>query len=161
MSGLSQERWRDAAWYAGLGALLLMSYALGGWGVVGAVVTIGPFLPVAALVPWYFVARQRGLAPRSARPLAVTLAEGALILEGLHRPRRVPLDAVRRARFVRNDNWTESKLLDDALTLLDGRGRVLGRVPLSAAGVEVLEGELRRRGVTVEERWVSAPTLLD
>jgi len=74
---------------------------------------------------------------------------------------RCELAEVTRARRVCNDNWTESKLLEDALGLFAASGRELVRVPLSAAGVDALMVALGRRGVPIDEVLTSAPAFLD
>jgi hypothetical protein len=66
-----------------------------------------------------------------------------------------------RARMARNDNWTESKLLEDALGLFAESSRELARVPESAEGFEALSAELRAREIPVDDVAVSAPAFLD
>lgn len=74
---------------------------------------------------------------------------------------RHALDDITRARLARNDNWTESKMLEDALGLFAKNGRELARVPESATGFGALLIELNARKIPIEEVDVSAPTLLD
>ncbi|WP_437745638.1 hypothetical protein WMF39_11780 [Sorangium sp. So ce1504] len=66
-----------------------------------------------------------------------------------------------RARFARNDNWTESKMLEDALGLFALDGREIERLPGSAADLGGLLVELEARGIPVEHVYVSAPAVLD
>ena len=71
------------------------------------------------------------------------------------------LDLIARARFARNDNWTESKMLEDALGLFTAKGREIERLPESATGLDELQRELGDRGVPIEHVEVSAPAILD
>lgn len=164
----------DTPWFlpaigVALGGLAVAGLTLGAvpmwirWvsAVVVGLATIAPVAPFLALLPWHFVAVRRGLIRRSRVPYSVTVAHGALIVE--HRSTRIhcELNKVSRARRARNDNWTESKMLEDAMGLFSANGRELVRVPLSAVGVDALVRELGELGVAIEEVLVSAPTVLD
>lgn len=129
--------------------------------VVVGLATIAPVAPFLALLPWHFLAVRRGLIRRGHVPYSVTVAHGALIVE--HGSTRVhcELNEVSRARRARNDNWTESKMLEDAMGLFSASGREIVRVPLAAVGVDVLVRELGELGVAIEDVLVSAPAVLD
>ncbi|MBS2030825.1 MAG: hypothetical protein JST54_23175 [Deltaproteobacteria bacterium] len=133
--------------------------ALGGLVVIAAM--IAPVLPFLALVPWHWIAKHRGLISRSRTPWSVTFAEGVVQLQSGTRAWSIPLERVQRARLARNDNWTESTMLEDALGLMGANGGELVRLPSSAKGFEQLLAALRARGVAVEEVLVSAPVVLD
>ena len=148
------------------GLAILVSDRSPGWlragvcflATVGAVV---PFLPLLALVPWHFVAKHRGLIPRSPTPCAVSLTEGAIHITRGDRSTSHALESVVRARLAQNDNWTESKMLEDALGLFARDGREIDRLPESTAGLDALLVALEARGVPVERVLVSAPAVLD
>lgn len=157
--------WKEWAVGGVVGAVALAALMWDGtprWlkAVVLVLGVVGPLLPVLALVPWYFVARARGLLPRRADPTSLRVEGEVLVVTYGEKTERHALADVTRARHVQNDNWTESKQLADALTLYAGRRR-LTRVPLDAAGIELLSDELQRRNVTVERVLVSAPAFLD
>jgi hypothetical protein len=127
----------------------------------GVLLIAGPFLPVLALVPWHFIALRRGLVSRSRIPCEVSLSEGYIHVKRGDKRTSHALGAVVRARFARNDNWTESKMLEDALGLFTSNGREIERLPESATGLNELLIELGARGVPIEHIDVSAPALLD
>ena len=120
-----------------------------------------PVLTVLVLVVDYFVARHRGLAKRTSARWAVSIEGDDLHVERDGVRRRLPLRSVVRARFARNENWTESKLLEDALGLFTASGREVARLPESAQGLDALVTELARRGVAIEPVYVGAPAYLD
>lgn len=124
---------------------------------------LGTLLPllVLGLIPWHFLALYRGLTKRTRIGCVVSLADGLLHVKRGSQHTSHALDAVARGRFARNDNWTESKMLEDALGLFSKRGRELVRLPASTEGLEALLAELRRRGIPVEDVYVSAPAFFD
>ncbi|MFO0576355.1 MAG: hypothetical protein U1A78_20315 [Polyangia bacterium] len=120
-----------------------------------------PLLPILALVPWHFLALHRGLTKRLPTRCVVSLDDGSFdVIRGSTHTRHA-LSAIVRGRFVRNDNWTESKMLEDALGLFAARGREVVRLPESTEGLDALLAELHRRGVPIEDVSVSAPAYLD
>ncbi len=124
-------------------------------------VSLVPLLPVLVLIPWYFVARHRGLTPRSKARCRVALSDGQIQVSRGSGQRSLSLPGIARARLARNSNWTESKLLEDALGLFDQQGREVLRLPESAEGLPALLAALRDRDVPVERIDVSAPAFLD
>lgn len=130
-------------------------------GAVAALAFAAPVLPFLALLPWHFLALRRGLMPRSRGPCTVTLAHGALSVDHGATHTRCDLDEVSRARRARNDNWTESKMLEDAIGLFSAKGVEIARVPLAAAGVDELVRALDELGVPIDDVLVSAPAFLD
>jgi len=68
---------------------------------------------------------------------------------------------VARARLARNSNWTKSRLVEDALTLVDRHGVRLLKVPASAQGFATLLEGLAARAVPLSRVDVSAPAILD
>jgi hypothetical protein len=129
--------------------------------VLAVLAFVAPFAPVLALVPWYFHAVHRGLVARSKVRCAVTISGATLHVDRGERRTSHALDAVAAARLAWNDNWTESNLLEDALTLFSARGRVIERIARSSTGCDALLDELRRRGASIEQVDVSAPVYLD
>ena len=129
--------------------------------IVIMLVAAAPLLPVVLLIPWHFLALHRGLTKRLPDRCVVALAAGSLHVTRGSTHTRHALSAIVRGRFVRNDNWTESKILEDALGLFAVRGRELVRLPESTAGLDALLAELHRRGVPIEDVHVSAPAYLD
>ena len=113
------------------------------------------------LLPWHFIAMHRGLVPRSEQRHTVSVEGGAATLTHGNKRTRCDLNQVSRARRAFNDNWTESKMLEDAVSLFSAKGRALVRVPVSADGFDGLMRELAARGVVVEDVPVSAPAFLD
>jgi hypothetical protein len=124
-------------------------------------VIVAPALPFLALIPWHFIALHRGLIRRSRVPCVVSVSQGAIQVERGDRSIGHTLDAIVRARFAQNDNWTESKILDDALGLFTANGIEIERLPRSAAGFDELLVELRARGIPIEDVYVSAPAVFD
>lgn len=129
--------------------------------VVAAVASIAPFLPILALLPWYFVAVRRGLVPSKRGPASVSVAQGALVVDHGAKHTRCDLKQVSSARRACNDNWTESKILEDAIGLFSAEGREIVRVPLSATGIDELVRALHKQGVPIVDVAVSAPVFLD
>jgi hypothetical protein len=165
----SRELWRDLAVGTMLGCMVLAALLAEGtprWlrsvatGVV-VLAMLAPLLPVLVLLPWHLIAVRRGLAPRSTTSFTLAIREGDVVITHAIKAACYPLNEVARARVARNSNWTESKMLEDALSLVDTRGRRLARVPLTAHGVEEVVGELKRRGIPIDEVEVSAPAFLD
>lgn len=129
--------------------------------LLGWLASVLPPLLILLLIPWHFLAVRRGLMKRTTTGCAVSLAGGSLhVQRGLKHTSR-SLDGIVRGRFARNGNWTESKMLEDALGLFAAGGREVVRLPESAEGLDALLAELRHRGIPVEDVEVSAPALLD
>lgn len=132
---------------------------------VGVVVlaSLAPMLPILVLVPWHFIALHRGLVGRPAEPTTVALDDGWVIFThpAPRACRRVRLASIHRARVARNDNWTQSKMLDDAVGLFDETRREVARIPLGSHGADELIATLARAQVPIDEVSVSAPTFLD
>jgi hypothetical protein len=130
-------------------------------GIVIVLATVGPFLPILALIPWYFVARHQGLMSRSRTPCAVSCSNGLLLIECGNKRMSHPFERIVRARMAQNDNWTESNMLEDALGLFAANGREIVRIPESAVGLSSVVAELGARGIPIEYVAVSAPAVLD
>jgi hypothetical protein len=128
---------------------------------VVAIVVVAPALPFVALLPWYFVALRRGLISRSRGPCTVAVAHGVLRVDRGATQTRYRLAEVSRARSARNDNWSESAMLEDALGLFSAKGREIVRVPLAATGIHELVRALDELGVQIDDVLVTAPTFLD
>ena len=164
----------NSAWFlpsigVAVGGLALVGLTLDGlptslrWvsKAVVALAVVAPALPFLALLPRHFLAVRRGLIPRSHVPRAVTVAHGTVIVDHGSSQTRCDLHEVSRARRARNDNWTESKMLEDALGLFSSQGREFVRVPVAVVGVDALVHELNERGVPIDDVLVSAPAFLD
>lgn len=123
--------------------------------------TAAPALPFLILIPWHFMALHRGLIRRGRVPCVVSLSQGAIHVKRGDRRTSHPLGIIIHARFARNDNWTESKMLEDALALFASDGREIERLPESATGLAALLDELGARGIPIEQVYVSAPAVLD
>ncbi|TKD03544.1 hypothetical protein [Polyangium fumosum] len=158
--------WKETAASLAIAAVLLFIFLesrFPTWlrALIGLLVLVAPVLPFLVLLPWHFIARYRGLAKRSDVPCVLSLAEGVLHVQRGDKRTRHALDLVARARFARNDNWTESKMLEDALGLFTAKGREIERLPESATGLDELQRELEARGVPIEHVGVSATAVLD
>ncbi|MDC0742793.1 hypothetical protein [Polyangium mundeleinium] len=158
--------WKETAVSLAIGAVLLFIFLddrFPTWlrASIGILIIVAPVLPFLVLLPWHFIARSRGLAPRSDVPCVVSLSEGGLHVQRGDKRTSHVLDLVARARFARNDNWTESKMLEDALGLFTAKGREIERLPESATGLDELQRELGARGIPIEDVEVSAPAFLD
>ena len=137
------------AWHHVAVAVLLLAVAL------------APALPFLALIPWHFIALHRGLVRRGSAPCAVSISEGAIHVRRGKKLSVHALDGIVRARFVRNGNWTESKMLEDALGLFASSAREIERLPSSTIGLDELLVKLNARGIPIEDLEVSAPAFLD
>ena len=124
-------------------------------------VAVIPALPFLVLIPWHFIALHRGLTSRSSVPCEVSLSEGFIHFKRGNKRTSHALITIVRARFARNDNWTESKMLEDALGLFISNGREIARLPESATGLDELLVELGARGIPIEHIDISAPAVLD
>jgi len=129
--------------------------------IVTVLCTAGPFLPIFALIPWHFIAKHQGLMSRGAIPWVVSCSNGSLIVERGNKRTSHSFERIVRARMAQNDNWTESKMLEDALGLFAANGREVVRLPESATGFTSIIEELGARGIPIEYVGVSAPALLD
>lgn len=139
----------------------LTTFAYGLFVLLAGAALLHPILVALVLVADYFVCRYRGLVKRTSSRWAVSIADDVLHIDRDGVRRSLPLRDLARARFVRNENWTESKLLEDALGLLTASGRELTRLPESTQDLDVLVAELARRGIEIEQVYVSAPAYLD
>ncbi len=125
--------------------------------LLGMLAPAGELLILLAMVP---LSVHQGLAMRDHRPWRVTREGGVLWVSHGERETQVPVAAVRRMRWAFNGNWTESKLVEDALTLFGERGRKLVKIPGSAQGLDPLRRELRQQ-FHEEQVDVAAPAYLD
>ncbi|WP_437801153.1 hypothetical protein [Sorangium sp. So ce693] len=91
----------------------------------------------------------------------VSLSDGAFHVRRGDKCSSHALGIIVRARFARNDDWTESKTLEGGLWLFALDGREIERLPESAADLGGLLAELEARGIPVEHVYVSAPAVLD
>ncbi len=123
--------------------------------------TAAPALPFLALIPWHFIALHRGLVRRRSVLCVVSLSQGVIQVNRGDKLTSHALGIIVSARFAQNDNWTESKMLEDALGLFASDGREIERLPRSATGFDELLVELGARGIPIEQVYVSAPALLD
>jgi len=71
------------------------------------------------------------------------------------------LGAIARARYAQNANWTESTIVEDALTLYDAHGSSPMKIPASAEGFRTLLGALQRHEIPITTVQVDAPAFLD
>ncbi len=129
--------------------------------LAGALVFVGPFVPVLALLPWHFVAKRQGLISRSQIPCVLLMDDDGLLVDRGGKRLHYAWSRVARVRWARNDNWTESKMLEDAAGLFDERGREFERIPESARGFAMLMEAFTARKIPVEIVLVSAPAILD
>ncbi|EYF01179.1 hypothetical protein [Chondromyces apiculatus] len=130
-------------------------------GVLVIAATVAPVLPFLALIPWHFIARHRGLIGSSRIPCVVSLSQEVIHVTRGNKLTTHALTTIARARFAQNDNWTESKMLEDALGLFTSNGREIERLPRSATGFDKLLVELGARDIPIEYVYVSAPAVLD
>lgn len=112
--------WDDAPTWLRMTAKLILMLAL-----------FAPLLPFLALLPWHFVALHRGLMSRSKVPTQLAIEDGVLIIVHGVKTTRIALDAIRSAREACNENWSDSKMLADALTIY---GKQSAKVPTNADG---------------------------
>ena len=130
-------------------------------GVLLFAATVAPALPFLVLIPWHFISLHRGLIRRGRGPCVVSISQGAVHVKRADKVTSHALGSIVRARFTRNDNWTESKMLEDALGLFASNGREIERLPESATGFDELLVELGAGGIPIEHVDVSAPAVLD
>jgi hypothetical protein len=123
--------------------------------------TVAPALPFLILIPWHFIALHRGLISRGSVPCVVSISKGAIHVKRANKLNSHALDSIVRARFARNGNWTESRMLEDALGLFASNGREIERLPESTTGLDDLLVELSACGIPIEDLDVSAPAFLD
>ena len=148
---------------ATIGFFILASDAAPPWlqtGIV-ALLLLAPILPLLALVPWHFVALHRGLITRSRTPCLIFTSENAIHVRRGRKSSSYPLRMIARVRFARNDNWTDSRMLEGAVGLFSHDGREVARVPESASGLDDLLEILKAHQIPVETVDVSAPSVLD
>lgn len=120
-----------------------------------------PVLILAVLPIWCLWSVWRGLRVRSRVPWRIEMTDDTLTLwKGSNRVTLTIAD-VARARLARNSNWTKSRLVEDALTLVDRHGVRLLKVPASAQGFATLLEGLAARAVPLSRVDVSAPAILD
>lgn len=158
--------WREALAISAIGAAtvaILASHRTPTWlrAIVVGLGIVVPFLPLLALLPQHFLATRRGLIRRSRIPCAVEISGEAIHVTRGDERKTHALGMIVRARFTRNDNWTESKVLEDALGLFGSDGREIARLPASTAGLDALLAELGARAIPIEDVYVSAPAILD
>jgi len=126
------------------------------------VFAIGPPILFVLILPfWVGWSLWRGLMLRSRVPAEVQVANGVVVVSTGRRRRWALLDNVGRARLAINGNWTDSTLVEDALTLFDTKGRTLAKIPMSAWRLDELLRALRDRQIKIERVEVSAPAFLD
>lgn len=165
----STERWLLPAVglvLGGAAAILRVAEGTPSWlrnlaAVALAAAFVAPALPFLVLPPWYLAARLRGLVPRTNDTWEVRVEGDDLALVHRGRTRRVEVRAIRRLRQARNDNWTESKLLEDGLVFYGRFGRAFAAIPSRSTGVREVLRVFAERGVPLEEVFVSAPAFLD
>lgn len=166
MAQESSYSWKDIALIVGISGISLFILIYDGsptWlqAIVLLLATIGPVLPILVLIPWHFIAKHRGLIARSNVPCTVSCSNGELLVLRGEKRTSHPLEGIARGRIARNDNWTESKMLEDALGLFTAKGREVVRLPESADGFANVVEELHRRNVPIDYVDVSAPAVLD
>jgi hypothetical protein len=122
-----------------------------------------PLLFVIVLPIWTRRSVQQGLVRRSRTPVAVRTdaAREAIVVQKGERIEVLRFERISRARHGINGNWTESKLVEDALTLYDATGASVCKIPASALGFDDLVRELKNRGVAIETVDIEAPAFLD
>lgn len=126
------------------------------------VVSLLPVLPYLVILLQYPCSMHAGLIQRTGRVWRLEIGSEALcVLVDERKVGEFSLADVASARCARNSNWSESKLVEDALSLFDVRGRRLVKLPCSAKQVDALRGALARRNVPVEDVYVEAPSFLD
>ncbi|MCA9641211.1 MAG: hypothetical protein H6718_21235 [Polyangiaceae bacterium] len=128
---------------------------------VGLLAMAAPVLPFIALIPWHFIAVRRGLIARSRRPFSIAVADGTLTVEHGASRTHCDLSEVTVARRAFNDNFSESRMLEDAIGLFSANRRELVRVPVASTGIDELIRALRQRNIPIDDVPVSAPTFLD
>ncbi len=159
----------EVALIIGLGALTLTGLFLPGapkWlrvlaQVIAVLAMALPVLFPASLIVVYFVARNKGLVPRSTVLFAVALTAGEIVISHGEKRAVFRFADIARARVTRDGGWGESKLLEDGVTLFDSRRRSLAKFPLRAAGAEQLLTSLRSVNVVVDEALTQSPSVLD
>lgn len=120
-----------------------------------------PILILAVLPIWCLWSVWRGLRVRSsARWRVETTDDTFTIWKGASR-RTLAIADIGGARLARNSNWTESRLVEDALTVMDRHGGQLLKLPASTQGFSTLLEVLDARAVPLSRVDISAPTILD
>lgn len=120
-----------------------------------------PLLFLVVLPFWWARSVRKGLRTRRSQPCAVQTHSDAFLVRTGAREQSFPFPSVVRCRFAINANWTESKLVENALTLFDTTGKPLVKVPSSAAGFEQLVLALKDRNIPIDKVEVDAPAFLD
>jgi len=119
-----------------------------------------PLGMILLLGSWQVVAVSKGLMARTKRSLRCVFdSDGIELWSGPRLNKHVGWGEVMRARHAINENCTESRLVEDAVTLSDARGVARLKVPQSAHGFAELLALLASRQVVVEVVEVSAPSL--
>ncbi len=125
-------------------------------------ILLGPGLLLVALLPWHLWSVARGLRTRSRRAWRLSLTEDQLqVWVGERLRHQWRLGAIARARYAQNANWTESTIVEDALTLYDAHGSSPMKIPASAEGFRTLLGALQRHEIPITTVQVDAPAFLD
>ena len=115
--------WKDAVAILAIGAatLVIIYFVDAGsptWlraavGVLLCATTAAPLLPFLVFIPGHFFALHRGLIRRDRVPCVVSISQGVIHVERANKLTCHALGSIVRARFARNDNWTESRMLSD------------------------------------------------
>jgi hypothetical protein len=147
-------------------ALVVPVFVWPGWGtylriisvLVFVLLSLGPGIVIAVVT---VVSVRRGLILRDGKTGNVARSEDSIVVERGASSRRVRWSDIDRARVAENDNWTASRIVTDAVSLLDARGAVVAKFPLEAPGGKEVLARLEDRGVEVEPRAIEGPAYLD
>jgi hypothetical protein len=120
-----------------------------------------PVLILAVLPIWALWSVWRGLRVRSRARWRIEATDDAFTIWNGSKPLTLRIADIGRARLARSSNWTQSRLVEDALTLVDRRGARLLKVPASAQGFTTLLEALAASAVPMSRVDVSAPAILD
>ena len=155
-------------WKETLTILLLAAVALTAWFLwpptqrwLVALPLIAPVLFVIALPFWHGWCIGRGLRLRTRARWRVVSTAAAVVVWCGEESTELPAANIASGRLAQNANWTDSRFLEDALTLFDSHGKSLLKIPSSADGFSILLDQLTAKGVPVSRIEVPAPAFLD
>lgn len=130
---------------------------------------LGGIYPIGLL--WIYVTCQRkGLIKKTNALWQLTVTQnGVLVTRNSQRSTQrltqrltqLSFSEISHARYAYDDGGTESKLVEDALTLFNNQGKILIKIPKSCQGFNHLMDTLPQRKIHIERIEVDAPSYMD
>jgi len=109
----------------------------------------------------HFRSLAKGLTIKDNLKWVILLTEDYLTVKYGKKEKRIALSSIDSAFYAYNGNWTESKVVEDALTLKDKNGKNIIKIPSSSEGINKLKEILINRLGKVSEIDVEAAAVLD